>query len=104
MGSELSQNPSATNTPPHKPARPTAFPSFCRAQSYCRKKPVANPANANADQGNTGNTHGCGAPNVCTPSIYDSSHHRRQWGCHVVQSSGVKSATTVAQKIEMRIL
>src|SRR3981081_1162527 len=41
--------------------------SFCRAQSDAKKNPAANPANANADHGNTGNSQGCGVPKVWTP-------------------------------------
>src|SRR5579875_929532 len=82
-------------TPP-APSSVSAFTGFLAGQSANSTIPIAKPANANADHGNIGNSHGCGVPNVCTPLTYDSRYHGIHFARQVVQRGGVSIATPSA--------
>src|SRR5271163_992325 len=82
---------------PAPPITVNAISSRRLAKSVNRKKPIASPANANATHGKIGNSHGCGLPKTCTPLMYDSSGHGRNFGRYVVQTSGAAIATNVAE-------
>src|SRR5579862_8648350 len=87
----------AMDAKPQSPASSKAADSRARAQSDSSTDPAASPTNAKAAHGKIGNSHDCGVPNVCTPSMYDSSHHVRECGRQVVHNGGVKMVIAAAQ-------
>src|SRR5580692_750274 len=94
-----SQRPRKTKRTPASPVTTNALLSCSRAQGEKIRNPNANPANANATQGNTGNSQGCGVPRLCTPLTYDSRYHGSQCGWCVVQRGGVTSTMKAAAPI-----
>src|SRR5258708_527725 len=96
MGDESNAMERSMAAIPAPPKAANANPSLRRANSEKTKKPTASPAKANAVQGNSGKSHGCGSLKICTPLMYDSSGHGRNLGRYVVQSGGVAIATAVA--------
>src|SRR6266850_7132547 len=96
MGDESNVIERSMATIPAPPSAANANPSLRRAKPEKTKKPTASPAKANAVQGNSGKSHGCGSLKLCTPLMYDSNGHGRNFGRCVVQSGGVAIATTAA--------
>src|ERR1700747_2847643 len=94
-----SQRPRKTKNRPASPDTTNAVVPCSRTQGEKIRNPNANPANANATQGNAGKSQGCGVPKLCTPLIYDSRYNAIQRGWCVVQRGGVTSTMSAPATI-----
>src|SRR5262245_8100790 len=84
---------------PATPRTAKLQPSSFLARLVNIQKPTLRPTKANATQGNRGKSHGCGRLKMCTPLIYDSSGHGRNFGRQMVHKPGVANATAAAAAI-----
>src|SRR5258708_13857085 len=98
MDEESKKTDSAQARIPAPPSARKARASLRPAKSENRKKPTARPAKANADQGNKGKSHGCGSLKMCTPLMYDSMGHGRNFTRCVAQSGAVAIEPITAAK------